>query len=187
MTVSIRFSKKTGLSALDICVILVTLLAIAGMLVPWLINIRDKDARDNLLLNIREGNIRPLSLAVERDAVGDTYIDSDRTFTEDWTKPDGTESQMSYTLLAYAARWDQAEVVDLLIELGANVDGKVWRNDRQPIFWAGYNGNQEIYDTLIRAGADIKMTVKGKTALQYAEDGYEEAAAFLKANSPEGS
>jgi len=187
MTVSIRFSRKTGLSALDICVIIASVLAVAGMLVPWLIDIRDNDARDNLLQNIREANMRGIRLAVERDAIGDTYIKADRTFTEDWTKPDGTASQMSYSLLAYAARWDQAEVVNFLIERGAEVDGKVWRNDRQPIFWAAYNGNQEIYDALIRAGADIRMTVKSKTALKYAEDGYPEAATFLEANTPEGS
>jgi len=187
MTVPKRFNDTTGLSRLDTLVILVTIIAIAAMLVPWLINIRDKSARDNLLQHIREGNLRGIRLAVERDAVGDTYIDADMTFTEEWTQPDGTQSNMSYSLLCYAVRWDQAEVVELLIERGANVDGRVWRNDRQPIFWAAYNGNKEIFDTLIRAGADFKATVKSKTALQYAEEGYEKAAAFLKANDPGGS
>lgn len=187
MSASRQCKDTEGVSRLDILVILATIIAVAAMLIPWLVNIRDKNARDNIIQHIREGNLRNVSLAVERDAVGDTYIDVDMTITEEWTKPDGTPSNMGYSLLCYAIRWDHPEVVELLIERGANVDGKVWRNDRQPIFWAAYNGNQKIFDTLIRAGADIQAVVQNKTALQHTEEGYEEAAAFLKDNDPEGS
>ena len=34
------------------------------MIIPWLVNIRDKSARDNILEHIREGNLRQIRLAV---------------------------------------------------------------------------------------------------------------------------
>lgn len=171
-----------GLTALESIVILASIAVIVAMLVPKVVNSRDKQARDNIHQAIRDGDMKSIRRALKPTAIGETPIVPDAPVSEEWTAPDGSASTMHYSLLSYAVKWQHAGVVQALIDYGSNTDGEVWGNDRQPIFWAAYNGNQEIFDLLIRAGADLNAVVKDKTALGHAEGAYEETAAFLRAN-----
>ncbi len=180
-----QFNASRGLTALESIVILASIVVIVAIMVPKVANSRDKQARDNIHQAIRDGDMKSIRRALKPTAIGETPIVPDAPVSEKWTAPDGSASTMNYCLLSYAVKWGHAGVVQALIDYGSNTDGEVWGNDRQPIFWAAYNGNQEIFDLLIRAGADPNAVVKEKTALGHAEGVYDEAAAFLRANGAE--
>lgn len=177
-----QFNRSIGLTALELIVILASIIAVVALIVPKIVNSRDKQARDNIHQAIRDGDMKRIERALKPTAVGETPIDPDAPVSEEWTASDGTVSTMRYCLLSYAVKWGHAGVVQALIDYGSKIDGVVWGNDRQPMFWAAYNGNQEIFDLLVRAGADLDAIVQNKTALGHAEGVYEEAAAFLRAN-----
>ena len=177
-----QFNGSAGLTALDLIVILASIIVIVALIAPKIVDSRDKQARDSIYQAIREGDMKLIKRALKPKAVGETPIDPRAFVAEEWTAPDGTESSMRYGLLSYAVKWDHADVVQAFIDYGSNIDGVSFGNDRQPIFWAAYNGNQEIFDLLIGAGADLNTLVQNKTALAHAEGSFEEATAFLKAN-----
>lgn len=177
-----QFNSSAGLTALDLIVILASIIAVVALIAPKIVNSRDKQARDNIHQAIRNGDMKLIKRALKPTAVGETPIDPRAFLSEEWTAPDGTVSTMRYGLLPYAVKWGHADVVQAFIDYGSNIDGVTFGNDRQPIFWAAYNGDQEIFDLLIGAGADLNAIVQDKTALAHAEGSFEEAAAFLKTN-----
>jgi hypothetical protein len=92
-------------------------------------------------------------------------------------------------MLHVAAANKSTYVIDLLLERGADVEGRVQqgtslerRTSRTPLHVAAVHGHQQVAKMLVKAGADInaKTTNTRKTALQLAvEFGHWEVADFL--------
>ncbi|XP_053698549.1 uncharacterized protein LOC128745500 [Sabethes cyaneus] len=75
------------------------------------------------------------------------------------------------TLLYQAVRTGNVEVIDLLLELGANVNLGVPMNGETPLHLAVYNKNIKMVRHLIEHGADLNLTnCVGLTAGHYAVD-----------------
>lgn len=168
-----KFRKASGLSVAEFGIIIVVIVVVLGMAIPAITLRRNVEARHGAVEAVREGDVSTLERALN------WRTSPNEEFFEEWILPDGAVLLMHYSLLSYAVKHEQEAVVRLLIEYGADVDGQVWGSDRPPLFWAAYTANERIFDVLIEAGADIDALVVGKTALGYAKDGHEEAAAFL--------
>lgn len=61
-------------------------------------------------------------------------------------------------------------------------NGAVPPNDRQPIFWAAYSFDEEMFNLLLEYGAELEAHVEGKTALEHALRPYNNVADFLRAH-----
>ena len=72
--------------------------------------------------------------------------------------------------LHLAARSNQQEIAQLLIDSGAVVDLRDY-NDYTPLHNAAWNGNLDMVKLLLKAGADINATnYAGRTPLSSAQD-----------------
>ncbi|MCE9553204.1 MAG: ankyrin repeat domain-containing protein [Planctomycetes bacterium] len=59
------------------------------------------------------------------------------------------------TTLIHAASYDgEADIAELLIQLGADVNARE-TNGRTPLHHAAYNGHLDVIDVLVRNGADL--------------------------------
>lgn len=68
------------------------------------------------------------------------------------------------TALMYAIGWSQDEIVDVLIEKGANVNFKS-RSDEIPLFYAiTCNYNPKIVELLLENGADVAYSTKNQSS-----------------------
>lgn len=74
------------------------------------------------------------------------------------------------TTLLHAASYDgQTAIIELLIELGADVNAKE-SNGRTPLHHAANNGHLEVIELLVRCGADLEASDgEGMTALKWAK------------------
>lgn len=154
-------------------IVATVIFVVIAMMIPAIQTRRDMEARQGIAESIREGKVRMVERALN------ARVKLSTSLFENWTAPDGKTANMQYSLLSYAVRYDQPEVAALLLEYGVDVDGTEWGNDRPPIFWAAYNGNEAIFDLLVNAGADLNVEVRGKTAFGHADGAYTEAATFL--------
>ncbi len=75
-----------------------------------------------------------------------------------------------YTPLATAAKNGNLEIVRLLAEHGAAIDGVEGDNDRTPLMEAASYGHVEVVTYLISKGADVNVRRKGLTPLLVACD-----------------
>lgn len=175
-----RLSQRSaGLSRVEGLLILASTFVVLYLIQQEIVDSRDRTARLSIEDSVRNGDASQVKRGLK------TRILVDMSIYEPWVDAEGKETTLQCSLLALAVKLQHPDVVDVLLEEGANVDGQVWGNARQPIFWAAYNGDEEMYEKLIGAGADPKAIVEGKTALQYANEGHEEAAEFLKSKSGE--
>jgi ankyrin repeat protein len=73
------------------------------------------------------------------------------------------------TALHWAVRWDDLEMVDLLLKSGANPKSSN-RNGATPLFLASENGSAQVLERLLDAGVDPNVAVlpNGETALMLA-------------------
>lgn len=84
-------------------------------------------------------------------------------------KDDGVVSQNStlYNPIHLACRHGHIDIIQLLLEYGAHVDG-VPQIHRTPLVTAAGNGNIEVVRLLLSAGAQVDLVRRGKTALSVA-------------------
>jgi RNA polymerase sigma factor (sigma-70 family) len=84
---------------------------------------------------------------------------------------DGTGAESDrWSPLWKAAGWDRKDVVEFLLEEGADVNA-ITRSRQTPILGAAQSGNVEIVKLLIDAGADVSVRFKdGRTALHKAAE-----------------
>lgn len=85
-------------------------------------------------------------------------------------QPDEPACQTNYCLtpIVTAAMAGQSNAVRLLLENGANVDGKS-RGGQTALTAAAFNGHRETVELLISKGADINSEFDGCTALGFAK------------------
>jgi len=171
--------RRAGLSALEALLVCLSLFVVGGMIYKWNTTRLDNNARTGIPESIRAGDTEKLLRGLR------TSTDADLSIPEEWTNPDETIITMRYSLLAYAVKHQKPGAVNALLEFGSEIDGKVWGNRRQPLFWAAYNQDQAMYDLLVGAGAATDAIVENKTALGHATEGYPDAVEFLKANGVE--
>jgi ankyrin repeat protein len=75
------------------------------------------------------------------------------------------------TSLHFAADSGRLEVVELLLERGAEIEAKDADGDT-PLMWAAYAGRANVAERLITAGADLKVqNIRQRTPLHYAGSG----------------
>ena len=78
-----------------------------------------------------------------------------------------------YSLLHFAAFYDDTEALKFLIDAGANVNAKE-NEGRTPLHLAAERGNIESVELLLKAGSDINAKNEhGDTALQMALNGFQ--------------
>jgi hypothetical protein len=172
-------SPLAGLSRVDILVILASIFVVLYIIQQQIVDSRDRTARLSVEQSVRDGDASQVKRGLK------TRILVDMSIYEPWTDLEGKEITLQCSLLSLAIKLQHPAVVDVLLEEGANVDGQVWGNARQPIFWAAYNDDQALYETLISAGADPSALVEGKTALEHAGERHEKAAEFLTSRGEE--
>lgn len=81
------------------------------------------------------------------------------------------DTRASPTFMTQAARLGREEIVVLLIQSGADVDG-MDGDAMTPLMWASWNGHLKVVMLLIKAGADINAQDKrGESVLSYAVSG----------------
>ena len=86
-----------------------------------------------------------------------------------------------YTPLHFAVFLKQYEIVELLLEAGADIEGDVGPDDRTPLMSAAYWGDAEMVRLLLNKGANaqakaegewcLEEMYKGKTVLDFAREG----------------
>merc|ERR1712168_534873 len=74
-----------------------------------------------------------------------------------------------YTALHFATEGNNADVVEKLVELGADLEAIEYGYDETPIFNAITNGNLNVLEYLIEAGADVNFSAGGFSPLDYAK------------------
>jgi ankyrin repeat protein len=78
------------------------------------------------------------------------------------------DTRASPTFLTQAARLGREEIVSLLIQSGADVDG-LDGDAMTPLMWASWNGHIKVVMLLIKAGADVNdQDKRGDSVLHYA-------------------
>ena len=174
-------NRSAGLSRVDVLVILASAFVVLYIIYEEVVDSRDRTARLSIEESVREGNASQVKRGLK------TRILVDMSIYEPWIDAEGKDTTLQCSLLSLAVKLRRPGVVEVLLEEGANVDGQVWGNARQPIFWAAYNDDEEMFEKLIGAGADPGALVEGKTALQYASERHEEAEEFLKSRVGESS
>ena len=86
-------------------------------------------------------------------------------FLED--NEDINTSYAGYTLLCAAVKTDQKEIVEYLLENGANMNKM--SNEKTPLMYAAKYGRLAIAKILVQRGVDKKVeNSRGRTALDYA-------------------
>jgi hypothetical protein len=118
----------------------------------------------------------------DAEVLGKTYIDMGANFCTAYLGADEA-------MLHVAARNQSLEVTRLLIEKGADIEGRLRVDDtmarctsRTPLHVAAARGHLSVLKLLVSAGADVNATtlVTGRTALQLAmELGHEEIVNYL--------
>ncbi len=93
--------------------------------------------------------------------------------------------QILNNALVYAAAWDRAEVVDFLLERGAEVNAIPAGFDYSgtPLHYAALNGHREMVDRLLRRGADPSVRdtkVNGHPEGWAEHGGHPELAEYLR-------
>ena len=89
-----------------------------------------------------------------------------------------TKDDNGLTPLQWAALEGHKEIVELLIDTGANVNA--WSKYGTPLHYAASGGYKEIVELLIAKGADVNVKdVRGETALQKAASGGHKGIAEL--------
>ncbi|KAL2831281.1 hypothetical protein BJY01DRAFT_226732 [Aspergillus pseudoustus] len=86
------------------------------------------------------------------------------------------------TLLSRAAETGHKRIAKLLLDQGADVEGKDAMTDRTPLSWAAAKGHKDVIRLLIENGASLESTNKygGRTPLLWAvEAGHKSAAKIL--------
>ncbi len=74
------------------------------------------------------------------------------------------------TPLHFAALWDNAEAITVLLQAGANIDARD-KGGATPLHEAANGGNAEAVTALLRAGANGKArTIENKTPFDLAKD-----------------
>ena len=175
-----RFSSKSaGLSLVEGLLVLVSTFIVLSIIQREVVESRDRAARLNIEESVRNGDAAQVKRGLK------TRIFVDMSVYEPWTDAEGKETILQSSLLSLAVKLQHPSVVDVLLEEGANVDGQVWGNARQPIFWGAYNSDAEMYDKLVGAGTDLSALVEGKTALAHTSAGHEGAAKFFEARGAE--
>ncbi|GMH36832.1 hypothetical protein BSKO_04705 [Bryopsis sp. KO-2023] len=106
--------------------------------------------------------------------------DSEKELLSKGADPSSTHGGFNSTPLHVAAEQGHVEIVEMLIEKGANVDAQ---NNRgvTALYFAAQNGHLEIARVLVQAGATVDLeTERGATPLIIAaENGELEVAGFL--------
>lgn len=119
--------------------------------------------------------------AIERNDVAKV-----RALIERKTNPNlRKDTRASPTFLTQAARLGREEIVSLLVQSGADVNG-MDGDAMTPLMWASWNGHLKIVMLLIKAGADVNAQDKrGDSVLNYAVLGKnaETIAALRKAGA----
>jgi ankyrin repeat protein len=77
-------------------------------------------------------------------------------------------NEWGWTLLMWACGHDAVDLVELLIERGANLDASTSRQEATALSIAIYNDNTEIANRLIEAGADVEKRFPDETAITFA-------------------
>jgi len=91
------------------------------------------------------------------------------------------KEEMGMTPLAMACQAGQAEVVGILLDAGAPLNG-ILRDGSTPLHVAAYGGHLEVVRLLLERGAkaDVKAEPMGMTPLEVAqEQGYTEIVELL--------
>lgn len=82
-----------------------------------------------------------------------------------------TENKENKTPLVQAIEAGDSQILQLLINLGANVNTPLSFNKRTPLMVAIYSGKLQMASILVDKGADVTATdINGLTALHYAVD-----------------
>jgi ankyrin repeat protein len=81
------------------------------------------------------------------------------------------DTRASPTFLTQAARLGREEIVSLLIQSGADVNG-MDGDAMTPLMHASWNGHTKVVQLLLKAGADVNAEAKwGDTAISFAREG----------------
>lgn len=107
--------------------------------------------------------------AVDFEALENGDLTSLETYLENDGNPNLQDST-TWSLLHFAARWGDNQLVTRLIEKGADVN--ILTSDKwTPLFYASLNGHTETVRFLIAKGADVNAKdIDGNTALDVADN-----------------
>ncbi|PKY07206.1 ankyrin [Aspergillus campestris IBT 28561] len=131
----------------------------------------DAGADVNHQVLIDASYVTPLVIAVQAQDV--SMILSLLTAGADigWTSPE-TSSGKDLTILQHAVSTGDKEIVEILLQAGADVNAPASRHlGKSALQCAAHGGNMELVDTLLMAGATINQEpaeAGGATALQFA-------------------
>ena len=123
-----------------------------------------------LIEAVKEGDAKMVANIL--DNMDDTDI-----INFDFAEPDGMSN---FTMLMAACRYDQIEVVELLLSRGASVNLQD-SSGHTPLMWAVSSGNPKIVRRLLKAGASTRVREHmGTTALSLAERTDKQCAAAIR-------